>query len=165
MREPSALGDVRPQCDSGESAQRLRDERRVIQLTGKLERLPEERPGSIVIAHPERHEPGVEVCAPPEAVVAHAGFQDLGEGSIALLEPALDDPQPIRRVRQPKRIVLATGIQEPRDRLADVARPRIEPLDGLAGSGAGHLRRELLGQVQERDGRRRVHPMNLRSAW
>ena len=79
MREPPAFGHVSPQRHPAESTERLRDHGRVVQPTGELERPAEERPGPIVVPHPERHEAGVEVRPSPKPVVAGARLEDLAK--------------------------------------------------------------------------------------
>ena len=118
--EPPTLGDVRAQGHAGESAERLRGQRRIAQARPDLERLPEQLRRALVVAHPERHEAGVEDGLAAEERVATRRCEDAIEPDRAFGEPLLGDPEPIERVREAEGLVRAAGVDEPGDRRQEV---------------------------------------------
>ena len=120
----------------------------VAQALGYVHCLAEESRRALVITHPERHEPSVEVRPPAERLVPFTRLQHALEPLRALLEAPLGQPEPVKAVGHPKRLVVASLLDEPRERGENVVELRVESLEGRLGVGTGESRRQLLDGCQ-----------------
>ena len=159
--ETATLRHVRAERDAGETAQRLRRQGCVLEAAARLEGVAEEHRRPLVVAHPERHEAGVELCPPTQESVPARGGEDAIEPPRALLEALLGDPEPVQGVRQAHRLVRSVGLDEPVERRKQVVGVLLELRVCSLGirSGAGDA--GSFSEVEHRRSGELIHQLRM----